>query len=74
MKLDFDTIKTRVYQLITDEGKKPTQQAIKESLGKLQELLNEREDIFKVMDWKEGTLYLVDLLFLFYLRWGESRE
>lgn len=74
MKLDFDTIKTRVYQLITDEGKKPTQQAIKESLGKLQELLNEREDIFKVMDWKEGTLYLVDPLFLFYLRWGESRE
>lgn len=74
MKLDFDTIKTRIYQLIADDCKKPTQQGIKESLSKIQELINEREDIFRVMDWKEGTLYIVDPLFLFYLRWGESRK
>ena len=29
-----------------------------------------REDIFKVLDWKEGSLYILDPLFLFYLRWG----
>lgn len=74
MKLDFEEIKNRISNLIADDGKKPTQQAIKESLAKLQEMLNEREDIFRVMDWKEGTLYIVDPLFLFYLRWGREIE
>ena len=74
MKLDFDTIRKRINELIVDECKKPTQQAIKESLAKLQELLNEREDIFKVLDWKEGILYILEPLFLFYLRWGGGQE
>lgn len=72
MKLDFETIKRRLDALVADGQKKPEQRAIRESLNKLQELLNEREDIFKVIDWKEGTLYIVDPLFLFYLRWGEK--
>ena len=55
--------------MISDDCKKPTPQAIKESLAKLQELLHGREDIFKVLDWKEGVLYILDPLFLFYLRW-----
>lgn len=70
MRQDFDTIRERIYRMIADECAKPAQQAIKESLGKLHDLLNEREDIFKVMDWKDGVLYIVDPLFLFYLRWG----
>ncbi|MCI9137206.1 MAG: ATP-binding protein [Lachnospiraceae bacterium] len=70
MKLDFETIRERINELIVDTCKKPTQQGMKESLTKLQELLNEREDIFKVLDWKEGILYILDPLFLFYLRWG----
>ena len=74
MKLDFDTIRKRINELIADTCKKPTQQAIKESLAKLQELLHEREDIFKVLDWKEGILYILDPLFLFYLRWGGGSE
>lgn len=74
MKLDFDTIRKRINELIVDECKKPTQQAMKESLVKLQELLDEREDIFKVLDWKEGVLYILDPLFLFYLRWGVGQK
>lgn len=69
MKLKFEDVKERIYHLIV-EDKKPTPQAIKESLVKLQELLDGREDIFKVLDWKEGILYILDPLFLFYLRWG----
>ncbi len=74
MKLDFDTIRNRINEMIGNECKKPTQQSIKESLTKLQEMLNEREDIFKVLDWKEGVLYILDPLFLFYLRWGGGQE
>ncbi len=70
MKLEFEDVKERIYCLIADDCKKPTPQAIKESLVKLQELLDGREDIFKVLDWKEGVLYILDPLFLFYLRWG----
>ena len=70
MKLEFEDVKERIYNLISDGCKRPTPQAIKESLVKLQELLHGREDIFKVLDWKEGMLYILDPLFLFYLRWG----
>lgn len=70
MKLEFEDVKNRIYDMISNDCKKPTPQAIKESLTKLQELLHGREDIFKVLDWKEGILYILDPLFLFYLRWG----
>ena len=70
MKLEFESVKERIYHLIAEDCRKPSPQAIKESLVKLQELLDGREDIFKVLDWKEGVLYIRDPLFLFYLRWG----
>lgn len=70
MKLKFEDMKERIYRLIAEDCQKPVPQTIKESLAKLQELLHGREDIFKVLDWKEGVLYILDLLFLFYLRWG----
>lgn len=70
MKLEFEDVKERIYRLIVEDKKPTPPQAIKESLVKLQELLDGREDIFKVLDWKEGILYILDPLFLFYLRWG----
>lgn len=74
MKLEFEGVKNRIYGMISGDCKKPTPQAIKESLTKLQELLHGREDIFKVLDWKEGILYILDPLFLFYLRWGGGNK
>lgn len=70
MKLEFENVRERICRLIADDCKKPSPQAMKESLAKLQELLDGREDIFKVLDWKDGVLYILDPLFLFYLRWG----
>ena len=74
MELKFEDMKDRIYCLISDNQEKPKPQTIKDSLAKLQELLNDREDIFKVLDWKEGILYILDPLFLFYLRWGGSEK
>lgn len=73
MKLEFEDVKERIYRLLTDDSPKPSPQMIRESLAKLRELLYGREDIFKVLDWKEGSLYILDPLFLFYLRWGGVR-
>ncbi len=70
MQLEFEEIKGRIYNLLTDDFEKPKPQAIKDGLAKLQELLSGREDIFRVLEWKEGVLYILDPLFLFYLRWG----
>lgn len=70
MILEFENVRERICRLIADDCKKPSPQAMKESLAKLQELLDGREDIFKVLDWKDGVLYILDPLFLFYLRWG----
>ena len=66
MKLEFEDVKERIYRLIQEDSKKPSPQTIKESLAKLQELLDGREDIFKVLDWKEGVLYIRYPLYLFY--------
>ncbi len=74
MQLDFEDVRDRIYRLLADGCEGPKPQMIRDSLAKLQELLNSREDIFKVMDWKEGVLYILDPLFLFYLRWGGERS
>ena len=74
MQLEFEDVQERIVKLLDDDSEKPKAQAIREHLTKLQELINGREDIFRVLDWKEGTLYILDPLFLFYLRWGGTKS
>lgn len=74
MQLEFEDVQERIVKLLDDDSEKPKVQAIREHLTKLQELINGREDIFRVLDWKEGTLYILDPLFLFYLRWGGKKS
>lgn len=74
MKLEFEDIRDRICSLLIPGEKLPAPQAIKDSLNKLQDMLSDREDIFRVLDWKEGVLYILDPLFLFYLRWGMVNE
>lgn len=74
MKLEIEDVKERIYNLLMPDEKKPTVKAIRDSLNNIQEMLREREDIFKVLDWKDGVLYILDPLFLFYLRWGGERS
>lgn len=74
MELDFVTIYRRIENLIPEREEKPTKQAIREHLGKLQSILGEREDIYRVLEWKDGKVYILDPLFLFYLRWGRGNE
>lgn len=60
------------YTYVSRKSKKS--QAIREHLSKLQELLSNKEDIFKVIDWKDGSFYILDPLFLFYLRRGGANN
>lgn len=70
MGLTVDDIKHRIDNLIIETDKKPDRQTIRDSLNKLQAILNEKENIYKVFEWKDNTVHILDPLFLFYLRWG----
>lgn len=71
MGLTLDDIKFRIDELIVDSEQKPNKQGIRECLNKLQNILNEKENIYKVLEWKDNKLYILDPLFLFYLRWSK---
>lgn len=43
---------------------------LKEHLNKLQGILEEKEELYRAVEWKDGKVYILDPLFLFYLRWG----
>lgn len=70
MELDFDTLYDRVLKLVPKEEEKPTKQSLKDHLNKLQSILQEKDEIFRAIEWKDGMIYVLDPLFLFYLRWG----
>ncbi len=70
-ELHFNDLKDRIDTLIVGE-EKPNKKALRDSLKKLQELLNTKENIYKALEWKDDKVYIVDPLFLFYLRWGRN--
>lgn len=69
MGITLDELKQRIDSFIID-GPKPDKKAIRDALAKLQMIIDERENIYKVFEWKDQTLYILDPIFLFYLRWG----
>ena len=52
--------------------KNPDKAIVKEHLRKLQNLLEVKEEIYRAIEWKDGKVYVLDPLFLFYLRWGRK--
>lgn len=71
MGLTLDDIKFRIDKLIVNSDQKPSKQRIRECLNKLQSILDEKENIYKVLEWKDNKLFILYPLFLFYLRWGK---
>lgn len=71
MGITIDELKNRIDKLIIDSQKKPDRQQIRDSLNKLQAIINGKENIYKVFEWKDNIVHILDPLFLFYLRWGK---
>lgn len=74
MELDFESIYNRITELIEEEVKVPDKQSVKNHLNNLQLILKEKEEIYRAIEWKDGKVYILDPLFLFYLRWGRTHE
>ncbi len=71
-ELDFESFYDRIFKIIEDNGKqvKLDKQTVRNHLNHLQELLEGKEEIYRAIEWKDGKIYVLDPLFLFYLRWG----
>lgn len=74
MELDFESIYSRITKLIEATVKIPDKQSVKTHLNNLQLILKEKEEIYRAVEWKDGKVYILDPLFLFYLRWGRTHE
>ena len=70
MEIDFDTFYNRIIRLIKTADTKLDKQTVKNHLNNLQGRLEGKEEIYRAIEWKDGTIYVLDPLFLFYLRWG----
>lgn len=70
MSLDVDELYERILKLLPENECKPDKQSVKSHLHNLQVILKDKEEIYKAIEWKDGTIYVLDPLFLFYLRWG----
>lgn len=70
MELDFDTFYDRIVRLIKPADSRLDKQTLKNHLNNLQGVLEGKEEIYRAIEWKDGTVYVLDPLFLFYLRWG----
>ncbi len=70
-ELDFESFYNRIFNVIEENDRlKLEKQTVRNHLNHLQELLEGKEEIYRAIEWKEGKVYVLDPLFLFYLRWG----
>ena len=73
-EISFEIFYSRIIQLIKlpANEKNPDKAIVKEHLRKLQNVLEAKEEIYRAIEWKDGKVYVLDPLFLFYLRWGRK--
>ena len=70
-ELDFESFYNRIFNVIDENDRlKLEKQTVRNHLNHLQELLEGKEEIYRAIEWKDGKVYVLDPLFLFYLRWG----
>lgn len=70
-ELDFESFYNRIFNVIEENDRlKLEKQTVRNHLNHLQELLDGKEEIYRAIEWKDGKVYVLDPLFLFYLRWG----
>ena len=72
-EIGFNDLLTRINKTIVGDDK-VTPKSLKEYLGNIQEVLNDKNRTFEVLEWRDNVLYVIEALFLFYLRWGRNEQ
>lgn len=70
ISITLDEMKERVDQLASNSKEKIERNKLKNSLQRLHELMQSSGQIYQVFEWKDNQIFILDPLFLFYLRWG----
>jgi len=73
-ELNFENIFRRVDSKVIDNQHKVTAKKIKDTLNNLQKLISEQKALYQVFEWKDDCIYILDPLFLFYIRWVDFWE
>lgn len=68
IKLSIEELMERIRNNMADNVLK--QQKVKDSLKNWKKLLEIQGSLYHVLDWKDDTIYVLDNMFLFYIRWG----
>ncbi len=72
IKLPLDELMERMKKNVKDTVIKPKK--IKDSLKNWQKVLESQGNLYQVLEWKDDVLYMLDNMFLFYIRWGLDEE
>lgn len=72
IKLPLDELMERMKKNVKDTVIKP--QKIKDSLKNWQKVLESQGSLYQVLEWKDDVIYMLDNMFLFYIRWGLDEE
>lgn len=71
--ISFKELCSRIANLITDTSK-PSVNSIRSYLKNIQDVLDAHDRSYEVLEWRDNTVYILESLFLFYLRWGRGTK
>ena len=72
IELPLDELMERIKKNVKDNAIKP--QKVKDSLKNWQKILGSQGSLYQVLEWKDDVIYMLDNMFLFYIRWGLNEE
>lgn len=70
ISLTLEELKARIDKLLGPSKNKPDKTKLKDTLKNIQDIMTNNTSIYQVFEWKDNQIYILEPLFLFYLRWG----
>ncbi len=72
IELSIEELMERIKKNTDDHMIK--QQKVKDSLKNWQKVLEQQGSLYQVLEWKDDRIYILDNMFLYYIRWGIGKE
>lgn len=70
ISISLDNLKKRIDDLLDAEVERPDRPKIKATIQQIQSIMDSSESMYQVFEYKDDEIYILDPLFLFFLRWG----
>ncbi|MEK3761161.1 hypothetical protein MKZ07_22385 [Paenibacillus sp. FSL P4-0338] len=70
VSLSIDSIKRRIDVLLGNNADRPDRVKIKAAIDQMQAIMQSSEPMYQVFEYKDDEVYILEPLFLFFLRWG----